>query len=287
MNKFIYKHLSNNKGLSLVELIIVLILINVVLAIGYGYYYFGTRSFTVGESRADVQQNVRLATEFVANNVRFADDLEIFQIDDTEDLVYDKNFNYFYIDIEEKKIMHRKIKETESSIIFPVVNQNIDFDLHFERSSTNILAFVITGKNDHVYSLESEVLLANVTSISGHNEGVAIRYTSPSPPEPAIRRVTLSEQGHIIGEPPLDLHMKVFTSYVEPNVDITYRIFQMIGDPDSPTEDTLKESDTYILNDNPKTINIDYSFVDQGEYIIEVIVDTVKYPYFLTYSVSP
>ena len=64
--------MKNNKGVTLVELVIAMALISIVLALGYSLYYFGFNSVTDQLDMIDNQTNVRLAVKYITQELRRA-----------------------------------------------------------------------------------------------------------------------------------------------------------------------------------------------------------------------
>ncbi|SHE61460.1 prepilin-type N-terminal cleavage/methylation domain-containing protein [Desulforamulus putei DSM 12395] len=66
------KKLRNNRGFSLVELIIALALLSLVLAAAYQFYFFSQRSWQRAEAEAGTIQEARLAVMQLAREIRSA-----------------------------------------------------------------------------------------------------------------------------------------------------------------------------------------------------------------------
>lgn|GEM_PF-3759917 len=68
---------SDEKALSVVELMIALSILLIVLALAFTFYFFGSRAFATGEERSLIQANVRLASMIITRELRYAEDVEI------------------------------------------------------------------------------------------------------------------------------------------------------------------------------------------------------------------
>jgi len=66
------KKLSNQKGVTLVELLLVVIIGGIVLILALSIQGFSLRSFNLGTSRAEIQQSARLIDEVLKNELRNA-----------------------------------------------------------------------------------------------------------------------------------------------------------------------------------------------------------------------
>jgi len=62
----------NNRGFSLIELLISLVIISIVSVAVYGVFYLASRSYTTQSVSADVQQSIRAATEVLMHDIRTA-----------------------------------------------------------------------------------------------------------------------------------------------------------------------------------------------------------------------
>jgi len=68
----IFKKLRNDKGVTMVELILVIVVVGFVMAAALSFFLFGTRTFTLGSNQAKIQQEARLATTIVSQDLRTA-----------------------------------------------------------------------------------------------------------------------------------------------------------------------------------------------------------------------
>ena len=62
----------NNKGLTLVEILVAMGLIVIVISLGFTLLFFGMRSFDTGTAQAHTQQNVRLVGDYMRSELRNA-----------------------------------------------------------------------------------------------------------------------------------------------------------------------------------------------------------------------
>ncbi|HAP32416.1 MAG TPA: hypothetical protein DCQ14_05110 [Firmicutes bacterium] len=68
---------GNNKGITLIELLIAVALTGMIMSLGYALYFFGTGSFERGTAQAQAQHNARLADEYLKAELRNALRIEI------------------------------------------------------------------------------------------------------------------------------------------------------------------------------------------------------------------
>jgi len=128
--------LWNNKGLTLVELMVAVGLIVIVISLGFTLLFFGMRSFDTGTAQAHTQQNVRLVGDYMRSELRNAveistEDLgkEEFEIDGN---IFKHNESAITNDVE--------INEITISILEGTENENrallkFKIDFQFEKGS--------------------------------------------------------------------------------------------------------------------------------------------------------
>lgn len=68
---------GNNKGVTLIELLIAVALTGMIMSLGYALYFFGTGSFERGTAQAQAQHNARLADQYLKAELRNALRIEI------------------------------------------------------------------------------------------------------------------------------------------------------------------------------------------------------------------
>ena len=64
--------LKNKKGITLLEVIIVLGLISILSALVFGIFNYGVRTYNRTEVKGDLQRNTRIAMDYIVQEVRFA-----------------------------------------------------------------------------------------------------------------------------------------------------------------------------------------------------------------------
>lgn len=66
------KNILNNKGVTLIELLIVLAIIGIILQVVYSIFFVGNKSFNIGKDRGFAQQDARIASDIVIKELRTA-----------------------------------------------------------------------------------------------------------------------------------------------------------------------------------------------------------------------
>lgn len=171
--------IANQSGLTLAELTVTLGLLGVVLAAGYTFYSFGLNLFTSGEMRSEVQQAVRMSGDFIADEIRNAIELEVFNAGDSAKFT-DTSFYYIYQD--GAAIRYRKPGQDSGSALFNGIYGNLTFQLAFNKTTGNLITYSIQARNSRQasYSVNTGILLLNIETVSGLNSGQAIRFKKPS-----------------------------------------------------------------------------------------------------------
>lgn len=174
----------DNKGITLIELLVAIAIMSMVLAIGYNMYYYGTKSFTGGTTQAHLQQNARLVDEYFKKELRNVGDIKIDEIYDNWEVDYDG-----YYKVSDKKL----IKATAENIIFltdSTIKEIVVMVLHddirlLDKSLNNendlvlyytfrvldsirtgerplLIYEIISGDGDQEYIFKNQILLNNI-----------------------------------------------------------------------------------------------------------------------------
>ncbi len=142
------KKISDDKGFTVVELLIALALLGIVLSLGYFLFFGGTKSFDTGTARANVQQNVRLVNVVLKNELRNA--ILISTIEPPGD--YDGFFQ-----LEGSHLMHNGEQVTADNVI-----SDIDIDIKEEHDNEAVLLLTITAVSEEGYTVNYQILLNNL-----------------------------------------------------------------------------------------------------------------------------
>ncbi|WP_225624098.1 PilW family protein [Thermoanaerobacterium thermosaccharolyticum] len=123
--------IKNNKGITLVELLVTLALLGIVISIYSSLYYSGYKSYKSTQDNIDIEQNVRYAMNYIINQIdKGPSSINI--IDNGHGLVIDGN--YIQLDTKNNKIY---------------LDQNQGHEI-----ATNIVEFNVRLKNDKILNIE-------------------------------------------------------------------------------------------------------------------------------------
>jgi|GEM_PF-1296303 len=167
------QYLKNKKGVTLIELIIAIGILSLILMIAFSSNLFGLRVFSRSEVRSNNQFEVRMVTDFIAKQLRFADTIEI--ITSTPSPTANDGHHYFYME-------NGSIYYYEDGIGKNVPgSQGVnDFTLSFAKNSDDKLLEFTVGKNEPGYDIQTEVQILNLKQqVSGTN-GIGVIFTTDS-----------------------------------------------------------------------------------------------------------
>ena len=152
--------LSNQKGLTLLELIISVGLLGIIMAAGLTLYLTGIKTWKTGDVQLELQQNARIAIKTISEAVR---DAKIVEVLDEEgkyvvegnriSIVTNKgeNIEFYYKD---KKLMRKK-NHTSNTVANYVEN------IVFKKESSLIFISIEVKKEDHSVELETKIFPRN------------------------------------------------------------------------------------------------------------------------------
>ena len=276
MKKIFNKH---NSGVTLIELIIVIALIGIVISVIFSMFFFGSGTFTRGESQYGLQNEARFAIDSLSRDLRFVREIEI--IDDFSAATPEPYETIVYFDS-----VNNQIVKTFAGITMTYnLNTTSSNPLVFKKTSSNTLHYKLDGQDDgQDYILQSDILLLNVVDIVVTNltdqtnfTGEAILFKTPE----AFRAQTLAPTVSL-PDPNLNTSAKVelvynqpITAYLE-NIGIAIESNPLNPNPLTAADITITRSTLSL--ESVITLDIDLSVADlmNDERIILTIYDSVE-----------
>lgn len=165
--RFILK--KKRKGLTLVELMVSIAIFAIVLSVAYSIFGFGNRTYYNGEKQYDIQSNIRLANNYITQQIRYAMNVEIkdssFTVPAQSSLAPYENYFYF----EGNSIIHLNKYYKKTFVIGPVGNINFESIDPFKDLIFNINA----SSGDQNYNIKGDVYPLNLSLGTGKVEGTA------------------------------------------------------------------------------------------------------------------
>jgi prepilin-type N-terminal cleavage/methylation domain-containing protein len=171
--KNISKTLKNNKGFTLVELMITLAILLIILTLCFQTFNYIYKSYDKSEEDWIIQQDVRKITDWIDRNIQTAYVLDIYA---AKPVSFSETDTFYYLYVENKSVYLRSpTKITGTLLAGETIDVNYSFD---EVNKPNALHYIITGndlktKTQKVYSVDGTVLILNITA------GKKINYYTP------------------------------------------------------------------------------------------------------------
>jgi len=146
-----------DKGFTLIEILAAVSIAVLLFSAVFGLYFFGVNTFQICTAHLDLQQNVRIAADFITRELRYARNLEV----DTNEVQYqlpdDDDNNSYTIKKENGEIVYL-INSTENKIAYNISTLSFTWD-----GLKKILSFEIEGvDNRYRYAVRTAVCLQNL-----------------------------------------------------------------------------------------------------------------------------
>lgn len=162
----------NNKGITLVELLVTIAISGFVFLLAFSFYFFGASSFTHAGRQTDIQADTRLVSDFIISEIRNARQVEILNT-----VGNDGDSHYLYLD--NNRIYYKEPDPAGSVGKTDSIIQSLDLEVS-SQGDAYLLSFTIESqKGTQQYTLDSEVLLNNIRSAT-EATGTAIRFVKPN-----------------------------------------------------------------------------------------------------------
>lgn len=152
------KFYIKKRGVTLVEAIIAIGILAIVISSVYSFNLFGIRTYSMGESQWNLQSNVRMLSDLITREVRYASEVEMSEQTPTP------GDGYSYIRTEGDEVKYYKdgrLSFTFKGNTLP----DIKYEVDFTDSAGNVLEFKITAydnKKGKSYSIDSKVVCLNI-----------------------------------------------------------------------------------------------------------------------------
>lgn len=168
---------KNKKAFTLIELIIVIAIFAIVLTGAYALFRTGHMTYAKGTKQYDLQSSIRLASDYVTQQVRYATEAEITNVASIPSIdAIEPYQNYIYFDSANNSITHYNKYFTK---VIPI---NHPGSIEFKKASDKRIDFNILSNYDgQQYNLNSRINIINIhlsldKKISGAAQDSVLRF---------------------------------------------------------------------------------------------------------------
>ncbi len=180
---------KNAQGFTLIEVVVSMAILGLVLSMAYSLMGFSQKSLRSSNDYYDIQNDIRLASSYLCDQVRYATELNIIPADAVKT---DAAYNYFYI--QDGSLHQAKyVAATGTYDERTIANSLSDAESHFSvtNSTSTTLEIILTAQRDgKSYSISTNLNLENlplssgshyigVSDLGGSLSDVAIQYKTP------------------------------------------------------------------------------------------------------------
>jgi len=155
------KNKHNNRGMTLIEVLLSIAIFAIVLQVGYSMFFSGNKSFIIGSNRGHAQQDARIVAEHLNKELRYSS------------ILSDSNLTgrYFSIEIVENEDGTNTLNKTEydtGAIKEEKRLVNGTWDIIQLKKTNRIIEakIVIEENNNTIYSLPLSIPLENINNAS-------------------------------------------------------------------------------------------------------------------------
>lgn len=181
--------IKSKEGITLLELIICIAIVMLVIAGSFSLFSFGNKTFTGGSQQSYVQSDVRIISDYIQKQIRFATYVDTLDALDAIDEIYNYDplvdgepYNYFYYD--GNKMVHKIWDEATTSYVTQLESGLNVQSLSFFSNNTEKLTIRVKSEDlGNDFELETEIVLPNLLiseSLVGGSvtNEAAIRYST-------------------------------------------------------------------------------------------------------------
>lgn len=200
-NKF---YLNKRKGITLVELIIVISLVGIIITLAGSMLVFSVNSFGIVEEEFQIQSGMRLASQVISNYIK--ESSAIFMLNEVQfdDSNLKNEWDYFALSADKSSVIQYKwdnVGKTHVPNILANAYPGITYSLAFDKSVSDSLlsgfSIKAIGNSGQVkVGIDNELNAINsvVVDNTGNvgNPAVAIAYRTSDIPDPSKPRISVT-----------------------------------------------------------------------------------------------
>lgn len=165
----------NRKGVTLIELLIVLALLSIIITLITSFYIFGARTFSFGQNQHDIQYEIRMASSFITNEIRNSTSFVLVET------AAEGGDGFNYIFLKESKIIHRNELGVDTNKTSANISGMIVKLIKLDNKNNLVDLEINATKKTQNYSIETQIFLNNIknlTAIDDVNKQI-IKYKKP------------------------------------------------------------------------------------------------------------
>jgi len=178
---------KSSKGFTLIEVIIALAIVGTVISIAYMLLGFSRTTLRNGNDHYDIQNDIRLASGYLSEEVRFATELKIMSYSDCiAEISSHAEYDYFYI--EDGALHQAKYVDSSTYDEKSYAEYISSSDSSFSAADDDTLNITLTATEDSKsYDISTDIKLENLSlndksiKVEGTEPYLAIRYKTKAP----------------------------------------------------------------------------------------------------------
>ena len=139
-----------NRGITLIELVLVVGLISIIILIGFNIFNFGIKAHKVTDKEYQIQSEMRIASTKINNYIRYS--TAIFTLEDFEESKLTNGWNYLTVSEDGKEIIEYIYNLENGNYRKNIVveaQENLRYKLEFEKENPyhvdKLLKFTLNG----------------------------------------------------------------------------------------------------------------------------------------------
>jgi prepilin-type N-terminal cleavage/methylation domain-containing protein len=174
-------HISDQKGLTLVELLLAVVVMGMVFATVASLMGVGAQTFALGESQSWLTMNTGAAVQIMTRRVRNATGLEILG---TAPTTFDSSWWYLYVEdssADVSRVMLRSTTGTSTAITDEIVpGDGLSFAARYSGSEVVLDVSLDAEYRSRERHVATSMILGNISSLPATTAGPAIRFKVPN-----------------------------------------------------------------------------------------------------------
>ncbi len=150
------KFIKNDKGITLLEIIISIAIVGILLTLTFNLFFFGNEVFARGSEQYNVQTSVRISTTSITDTVRYATAL---YIESNKPDTFEDPYHYIYY---ENGIVYYSYIDSDSTRKTRFLGTDIT-SLEFSKQSDRLVSMSVTGiERNQTYEIDMDIGLPNM-----------------------------------------------------------------------------------------------------------------------------